>query len=51
MSRYDFLEGRLKMTWKKQVKEESVKVSLRRKNALCQSKWSVGINQIAAVLR
>ena len=29
------------MTWKDQIKEESVKVGLRREDALCQSKWSV----------
>ena len=44
-------KGRLKKTWKKQVEEESVKVGLRREDALCLSKWSVGINQIAAELR
>ena len=42
---------RLKKTWKKQVVEESVKVALRREDALCRSKWSVGINKIAAGLR
>ena len=44
-------KGRLKRTWKKQVYEEGVKVGLRREDALCQSKWSVGVNQIAAGLR
>ena len=38
-------------TWKKQVEEESVKVGLRMEDALCRSKWSVGVNQIAAELR
>ena len=38
---------RLKMTWKRQVEEESVKIGLRREDTLCRSKWSVGINQIA----
>ena len=38
-------------TWKKHVEEESMKVGMRRDNALCRSKWSVGVNQIAAVLR
>ena len=42
---------RLKRTWKKQVKEESMKVCLRRKDAVCRSKWSVGVNKIAVVLR
>ena len=30
-------EGRLKRAWKKQLEEGSVKVALRRKDALCQS--------------
>ena len=38
-------------TWKMQVEKKSVKVGLRREDALCQSKWSVGINQIAVGLR
>ena len=42
---------RLKRTWKKQVDKESVKVGLRREDALFRSKWSVGINQIGARLR
>ena len=33
------------------VEEESVTVGLRRKDALCCSKWSVGMNKIAAGLR
>ena len=44
-------KGRPKMTWKKQVEEESVKNGMRREDALCRSKWSVGINQIVAELR
>ena len=44
-------KGRTKMTWNKQVEEERVKAGLRRENALCRSKWSVSINQTAAVLR
>ena len=43
--------GRLKRTWKRQVEDESIRVGLRRKNALCRSKWSVGIDKIAAGLR
>ena len=43
--------GRLKRTWKNQFEEESVKVGLRKEDALCQSKWSVGISQIAAGLK
>ena len=42
---------RLKKSWRKQVEEESVKVGLRREDALCRSKWSVGITQIVAGLR
>ena len=37
--------------WKIQIDEESVKVGLRREDSFCRSKWSVGINQIAAGLR
>ena len=37
----------LKRTWKKQVEEESVGIVLRREDALCRSKWSVGVDQIA----
>ena len=44
-------KGRLKRTWKKQIEEESVKIGLRMEDALCRSKWSVGVNQIAAGLR
>ena len=42
-------KGWLKLTWKKQVEEESV--GLRREDALCQSRWSIGVSQIAAGLR
>ena len=31
-------KGRLKRTWKRLVEEESVKVGLRREDALCRSK-------------
>ena len=44
-------KGRPKRMWKKQVEEESMKVGLRRKDTLCRSKWSVGVNKIAAGLR
>ena len=44
-------KGRPKRMWKKQIEEESVKAGLRRKDALCRSKWNVGIYKIAAVLR
>ena len=41
-------KGRPKRTWKRQVEEESSKVGLRRKDALCCSMWSVGgVNKIA----
>ena len=42
---------RPKRIWKKQVEEESVKVGLRKEDVLCRSKWSDGVNQIAAGLR
>ena len=35
---------RLKRTWKKQAKEESVNVNLTREDALSCSKWIVGVN-------
>ena len=44
-------KGRPKRTWKKQVEEKSVKVGLRRKDALYRSKWSVDVNKIVAGLR
>ena len=44
-------KGRLKMTWKKQVEEESAKAGWRREDALCRSRWSVFVNKIAAGLR
>ena len=44
-------KGRPKRTWKKHFEEESMKVGLRRKDALCRSNWSVSVNNIAARLR
>ena len=44
-------KGKPKKTWKKQVDKESVKIGLRMEDALCRSKWSIGVNQNAAVLR
>ena len=44
------MEGRPKRTWIKRIEQQSVKVGLRRGGALCRSKWSVGVNQIAAGL-
>ena len=44
-------KGRPRRKWKKQVAEESMMIGLRREHALCRSKWSVGVNQIAAGLR
>ena len=35
---------RLKRMWKKLVEEESVKVGFRRKDTLCRSMWSDGVN-------
>ena len=43
--------GYMKKGRPKQVEEESVKVGLRREDALCLSKWSVVVDQIAAWLR
>ena len=43
--------GRLKRKWKRQVKEECVKVGVRREDACCRSKWSVSMNKIADRLR
>ena len=40
-------KGWLKRTWNKQVEVESMKVGLRREDALCRSKWIVGVNPIA----
>ena len=39
-------KGKLKRIWK-EIVEESVKVDLSRRVALCQSRWIVGINWIA----
>ena len=44
-------KGRPRRMWKKLVEEESMKVCLRRKDSSCRSKWSVGVNRIAAGLR
>ena len=44
-------KGRPGRTCKRLVEEECVKVGLRRKDALCRSKWCVGVNKIAAGLR
>ena len=42
---------RRKSIWNKKVEEECVNVALRREDAPCQSKLSVGVTQIAAGLR
>ena len=47
----EWKKGRTKRTWKNLVEEESVKVGLRREDGLCRSKWSGGVNKIAAGLR
>ena len=44
-------KGRPKRTWNKQTEEESLKIGLRWDVALCRSKWSVVVNQVAAGLR
>ena len=33
-------QGRLKKTWKKQVKEETEKIGLKKEDALRRNKWS-----------
>ena len=43
-------KGRPMRMWRKQVEEESMKVGLRREDTFCRSKWSVGVNKIAAWL-
>ena len=40
-------KGALGRTCKMQVKEKGVKVGMRREDALCQLKWSVGVNRFA----
>ena len=44
-------KGRRARKWTRKVEEESVKIGLRREDALCRSKWSVSANKIAAGLR
>ena len=39
--------GRPKKTWKKQVEEETEKISLKKENALNQSKWRDRVRAIA----
>ena len=46
-----WMKGRPKRISKKQVEEKSENVGLRMEVALCRSKWSVGVNKIAAGLR
>ena len=43
-------KGRSKRMWNGHVEEEGMEVGLRRDDALCRSKWSVGVNMIAAGL-
>ena len=45
------MKERPKRTWKKLVEEESVKVGMRREDALYRSKWRVGVYLSAAGLR
>ena len=42
---------RPKRMWKKQVEDKSMKVCLIREDALCQSKWIVGVYHIATRLK
>ena len=42
-------KGMPRRTWERQVEEGSMKVVLRREDALCRSKWSVSVKKIAAV--
>ena len=44
-------KGRRKTTWKKQVKDENIKVGLGREYVLCPSEWIVGVNEIGNRLR
>ena len=44
-------KGRLRRPWKEQAEEEGGKIGLSREDAPFQSKWSVGVYQIAAGLR
>ena len=44
-------KGRPTRTWKRQFEQECMKVGLRMKDALCRSKWSVGVKMIAARLK
>ena len=44
-------KGSPKRMWKRQVEEKSVKVGLRRNDAVYRSKLSVGVKKIAAGLR
>ena len=39
--------GRPKKAWKKQVKEETEKISLKKEDALNRSKWKDGVEAIA----
>ena len=43
-------KGKPKRTRNRQVEEESMKVGLRKEDALCRSMLSAGVNQIAAGL-
>ena len=46
-----WVKRRLKRTHKMQADEENIKVCLSREDALCQSKWIVGVIQIATRLK
>ena len=44
-------KGSPRRTCKSKFDEKSMKCGLRRKDALCRSKWSIGVNKIAAGLK
>ena len=44
-------KGRPKRTWKQQVEEESLKVGLSWEDALCRSKWIIGVFHIVTEWR
>ena len=43
--------GMPKKTWKKQVENKNMKIGLNKEDAVCRSKWIVGVNLIATRLR
>ena len=47
----EWKKGRPRRMWKKQVEGESVKVGLRREDALCRSKWGCWHNLVTLTCR